>query len=104
MGSHRKGAGKHEDSCYEEHLKEDILDTGKLYRICKKAKKLDDDGVEFPLSVSYVEYFAPKRKMKKVKKVKKVSKKVKKILSELGVEPYEGTTLEKFFDNEEGQK
>ena len=37
------------------------------------------------------------KKIKKVKKVKKVSKKVKKVLSDLGVEPYEGTTIEEFF-------
>ena len=69
-GSHRKGAREHENACYEEHLKEEALDTGKLYRLCKKAKKLDDDGVAYPLSVSYVEYFTRNPKEKKVKEKK----------------------------------
>ena len=40
--------GEHEQSCWDELVMLDI-DESKVRSLCKKARKLDEDGVSFPL-------------------------------------------------------
>jgi hypothetical protein len=40
--------GKHEQSCWDELVMLDI-DESKVRSLCKKSRKLDEDGVSFPL-------------------------------------------------------
>ena len=50
--------GKHEQSCWDEVVMLDI-DESKIRSLCKKARKLDEDGVSFPLPPPnlYFEYW-----------------------------------------------
>jgi len=67
--------GKHEQSCWDEVVMLDI-DTRKIRSLCKKARKLDEDGVPFPLPPPnlYFEYWDIRKTARERKKSKSIRK------------------------------
>ena len=76
--------GKHEQSCGDELVMLDI-DESKIRSLCKKARKLDEDGVSFPLPPPnlYFEYWDV-RKTARERKI--IYKMWKLIMEETGLE------------------
>ena len=67
--------GKHEQACWDEVVLLDI-DTSKIRSLCKKARKLDEEGVSFPLPKPnlYFEYWD----IRKTARERKMSKAIRK--------------------------
>ncbi len=67
--------GEHEQSCWDELVMLDI-DESKIRSLCKKARKLDEDGVSFPLPPPnlYFEYWGIRKTARERKKSKSIRK------------------------------
>ncbi len=67
--------GKHEQSCWDEVVMLDI-DESKIRSLCKKARKLAEDGVSFPLPPPnlYFEYWDVRKTARERKKGKSIRK------------------------------
>ena len=67
--------GEHEQSCWDELVMLDI-DESKIRSLCKKSRKLDEDGVSFPLPPPnlYFEYLNIRKTARERKKSKSIRK------------------------------
>ena len=71
----KKELGKHEQACWDEVVMLDV-DTSKIRSLCKKARKLDEEGVSFPLPQPnlYFEYWDIRKTARERKKSKAIRK------------------------------
>ena len=91
--------GKHEQSCWDEVVMLDI-DEIKIRSLCKKARKLDEDGVSFPLPPPnlYFEYWDIRKTARERKKSMSIRKNQEITISKRMINKMSSTQLFIFVD------